>query len=187
MLIEYLHQLGKVGQGACQAVDFVDQDNVNAPCPDICQELFERRPFHRATGKPAVSIERGNKPPTFMCLTFDIGFGCLSLRIYGIEILFQPGIIRHPGVDRAAQDFRRNHLFAGFGEAEESSAVPVGAGNRTRDCAQAEIGLLILEQPFGRGENAMLHPVMLADKDGTGFELTFFPRKFRHRRVRRLA
>jgi hypothetical protein len=41
VLIEQLNKLGKVGQGPCQAVDLVDDDDVDLASPDILQKPLQ--------------------------------------------------------------------------------------------------------------------------------------------------
>jgi len=48
MSIEKLDELGEIGQGSGQAVDLVDDDDVDPALLDVGEQLLERRPLHGA-------------------------------------------------------------------------------------------------------------------------------------------
>jgi len=50
MGIEQLHQLGEVGQRPRQAVDLIDDDDINLPAADIVQQLLKVRAVGGPTG-----------------------------------------------------------------------------------------------------------------------------------------
>jgi hypothetical protein len=55
--VEHLDDLGEVGERAGQAVDLVDDDDVDAPGFDIGSSRLQRRALHRAAGEAAIVIE----------------------------------------------------------------------------------------------------------------------------------
>jgi hypothetical protein len=56
MLVEQLHELGKVRQRAGQAVDLVDDDHVHLAGPHILQEPLQGRPVGVATREAPVLV-----------------------------------------------------------------------------------------------------------------------------------
>ena len=77
--VEQVDQPGKVGQRASEAIDLVDDDDVDQPGGDICQQGLEGGSLQTAAGEAAVVIEGWYKRPAFMRLAFDIGFTSLTL------------------------------------------------------------------------------------------------------------
>ena len=43
MSVEQLNQFGKVGQGPRQAVDFIDDNDIDLVCPDVIEQLLKGR------------------------------------------------------------------------------------------------------------------------------------------------
>ena len=43
MSVEQFNQLGKVGQRTCQAVDLIDDNDIDLACPDILEQLLKGR------------------------------------------------------------------------------------------------------------------------------------------------
>ena len=72
MRIEQLDQLGKVGQRAGQAIDLVDDDDIDLAGADIVQQTLEGRALGIATGEAAIVIFGPNQRPASMRLTPDI-------------------------------------------------------------------------------------------------------------------
>ncbi len=81
MVIEQLDQLGEVRQRSRQAVDFVDNDDIDLPGPDIIQELLEVWPVGGPTGVPAIVVAGSDQGPSGMGLALDIGRGGIVLRV----------------------------------------------------------------------------------------------------------
>ena len=73
MLIEQLDQLGKVSQRARQAVDLVDDDDVDLSGSQILQQPLQRRAVGIAAGEAAIVIFGPDQRPAGMRLTPDIG------------------------------------------------------------------------------------------------------------------
>jgi hypothetical protein len=105
--VEQLHQLGEVRQGTGQAVDFIDDDNIDPAVADVGQQSLECGALGRATGVAAVIVAGADQGPAVMGLAADIGLRCLVLGIEGIELLIESGLGRDPGVDRTADSFGR--------------------------------------------------------------------------------
>jgi hypothetical protein len=79
--IEQLHQLGEVRQRSRQAVDLVDDNDVDLAGADIVQEPLQVRALDRPTGIPAVVISGPDQRPAGMGLAFDVSGGRLILGI----------------------------------------------------------------------------------------------------------
>jgi hypothetical protein len=63
MPVEQLHQLGEIGQRAGQAVDLVDDDDVDLAVADIVQQPLQRRPVQGGAGQAAIVIPGPDQPP----------------------------------------------------------------------------------------------------------------------------
>ena len=55
MRIEQFDQLGEVGKRARQAIDFVDDDDINLARSDIGEKLLQRRAFRNPPERPLSS------------------------------------------------------------------------------------------------------------------------------------
>ncbi len=105
VLVEQFDQLGKVGQRAGQAIDLVDDDDVDLAGSDIVQQPLQGRAVGVAAGEAAIVIFGPDQGPAGMGLASDIGLRRIVLGIEGVEVLLQPLIGRDPGIDRAANLF----------------------------------------------------------------------------------
>ena len=56
MIVEQLEELGEVGERAGEAIDFVDDDDVDAPRGDIVQQPFQGRALHAAAGEAPIIV-----------------------------------------------------------------------------------------------------------------------------------
>ena len=90
VLIEQFDQLGEVGQRAGQAVDLVDDDDVDLAGPDILQQSLQGRAVGVAAGEAAIVIFGSDQRPAGMGLASDIGLGGIVLGIERVEVLLQP-------------------------------------------------------------------------------------------------
>ena len=106
VLVEQLDQLGEVRQRAGQAVDLVDDDDVDLSGSHILEQPLQRRAVGVATGEAAIVIFGPDERPAGMRLAADIGLRGIILGVEGVEVLFQPLVGGDPGVDRAANLFR---------------------------------------------------------------------------------
>ena len=96
MRIEQLDQFGEVGQGPCQAIDLIDDDDVDPPGPDVVQQLLKVGSVGGPTGVPAIVIAGPDQGPSGVGLAFDIGGGSIVLRIQRVELLVEPVLRRDP-------------------------------------------------------------------------------------------
>ena len=101
--IEALNHPGEVGEGAGQAVDFVDHDHLDLTGIDVVQEPGEGGALHGAAGIPPIIVVGRDELPAFVLLTLYEGFAGLALRIEGIEALVEALVGGLAGVDGAAQ------------------------------------------------------------------------------------
>ena len=103
MLVEQLHQLGEIGQRAGQAVDLVDDDDVDLAVADIVQQPLQRRPVQGGAGQAAIVIPGPDQPPALVGLTLDIGLAGLPLGIEGVEFQVEIMLGGFARVDGAAE------------------------------------------------------------------------------------
>src|SRR5215216_5923978 len=106
MLVEQLDELGKVSQRAAQAVDLVDDNDVDLLGPHIFQQSLQGRAVGIAAREAAVVVFGSYQRPAGMGLAADIGLRRIILSIERVEVLLQSLVGRNAGIDRAANDFR---------------------------------------------------------------------------------
>ena len=110
--VKDLDQLGKIHQRARQAVDLVNDDDIDQPVFDISQQPFQAGTLQRAAGYATVIILIADQHPALGALAGDVSLAGLPLGVQAVELLLQPFFGGFPGVDGAAQ-FSDN----GFGHA----------------------------------------------------------------------
>ena len=66
MLVEELDELGEVGKGAGEAVDLVDDHDVDSFHPDLIEEVLEGWTVQGGAGEPAIIEMRGDELPALM-------------------------------------------------------------------------------------------------------------------------
>src|SRR5271154_3307139 len=84
-----------------QAVDLVDDNNVELSRADIVKQSLQVGTVGGPTGVSAIIISRSNQGPAGMGLTFDISRGRFVLGIQRIELLVESVFGGDAGVDRA--------------------------------------------------------------------------------------
>src|SRR3546814_5038495 len=84
-----------------QAVDLVDDDDVDQPGLDVFKQGFQPRPFERSAGIPAVVVTFAHANPALSALAGDIGLAGLALGIEAVELHVQPFFAGFAGVDGA--------------------------------------------------------------------------------------
>ena len=89
MGIEQFDQLGKIGQGARQAIDLVDDNDIDPVGSDVIEELLQGWAVGGSARETAIVISRANQCPTGMSLTADIGLRRIILGIERVEILLE--------------------------------------------------------------------------------------------------
>jgi hypothetical protein len=102
MGIEQFDQLGKIGQGAGQTIDLVDDNDIDATGANVSEKLLQGRTVSGSAGEAAVVIAGPNQCPTGMGLTADIGLCRIILGIKRVEVLIEARVGRDPGIDGAA-------------------------------------------------------------------------------------
>jgi hypothetical protein len=108
--IEQFNQLGEVRQRPRQAVDLVDNDDVDLPGPDIIQQPLQVGTVGGPAGVPAIVIAGSDQGPAGMGLALDIGRGGVVLRIQRVEFLIEPVLGGDPRIDRTADRLDRGRL-----------------------------------------------------------------------------
>src|ERR1700751_2002591 len=73
--------LAKIGEGAGQPIDLVDDHDIDPPCRDVGEQPLQSRPTHRRAGEPAVIITRAQAHPAFVALAGDEGLASRALRL----------------------------------------------------------------------------------------------------------
>ena len=101
-MIEPLHQLGEVGERACQAIHLVNDDAVHPAGIDVGQKPLDRRTLQRPARDPAVVVAILKEHPALVLLAGDIGGAGFILRVERVELLIEAFLRRLPRVDRAA-------------------------------------------------------------------------------------
>jgi hypothetical protein len=84
--IEDLDQPGEIHQGTAEAVDLVNDHNVDALCLDVGQQPLECRALQRRARNAAIIVAIMDKQPAFGFLAGDVGLAGLALRIKRIEL-----------------------------------------------------------------------------------------------------
>jgi hypothetical protein len=107
--VEDLDDLGKVGERAGEPVDLVDDDDVDPPRLDLCEQLLQSGPIHCGAGEPAIVITIRQAHPAVVPLALDEGLTSFALRLQRIELLFEPLLGRLAGVDRATDCSASSH------------------------------------------------------------------------------
>jgi hypothetical protein len=75
MGVEQLDQLGKIRQRPREAVDLVDDDDINPPGADIVQQPLKVRSVRGPAGVTAIVIAGPDQGPAGMGLALDISGG----------------------------------------------------------------------------------------------------------------
>ena len=102
--VEEFDQFGEIGERPREAIDLIDDDDVELIQSDGVEKLLQGWTFQTAAGKAAVVIVIANERPALARLTLDIGCASLALRVERIEVLLKPMIGRHARVDRTAAE-----------------------------------------------------------------------------------
>src|SRR5258706_2388814 len=121
MRIEQLDQFGEVGKGLCQAIDLIDDDDVDPPGPDVVQQLLKVGTVSGPARVPAIIIAGPDQGPAGMGLTLYIGRGRIILGIQRVELLIESMIGGDPGIDGAADRPDRRSLHGRASTADRSS------------------------------------------------------------------
>ena len=81
MGIEQFDQLGEIGQGAGQAIDLVDDNDIDPVGSNVIEQLLQGRAVGGSAREAAIVISRTNQCPAGMGLTADIGLRRIILGI----------------------------------------------------------------------------------------------------------
>src|SRR5690606_4097426 len=79
--IKPFDDLGEVGKAAGQAIDLVDNDNIDLPRIDISKQGLDTGPLQVAAREPAVVIAVRDQRPAFMALAEYVSLAGLALGI----------------------------------------------------------------------------------------------------------
>ena len=169
--VEHLDQLGEIHQRAAEAVDLVDDDDVDAAGLDVGEQPLQRRALQRAAGEAAVVVAVGHQHPAFGLLAGDVGLAGLALGVEAVELHVEAFLAGLAGVDRAAElaDDRLLHARRSpVLQAEEDPAVPARAGDGAGDGRERSVGpALVLVVVVAHG-HAVLDALPFADQPRAG-------------------
>ena len=99
--VKQLHELGEVGERPGQAIDLVDDHNVDPALSDVSEQLLQAGSVQAAAGEAAVVVMISDQSPSFVGLALDVGLRGLPLSMKRVELLFEPIVSRDASVDRA--------------------------------------------------------------------------------------
>ena len=97
MGIEQFDQLGEISQGARQAIDLVDDNDIDPVGSNVIEQPLEGRAVGGSAREAAIVISGANQCPTGMRLAADIGLRGIILRIKRVEVLIEAGTRSRPG------------------------------------------------------------------------------------------
>jgi hypothetical protein len=112
MGIEELDQLGEVRKRSGQAVDFVDDNDLDFAGSHIVKQALQSGPLSIAARKSSIVVFSPYERPTGMGLAAYVGVAGVVLRVERVEVLLQSLIGRDPGIDCATHMLRRSGLHA---------------------------------------------------------------------------
>ena len=104
MGIQHIDDLGEIGERPGQAVDLVNDNDLNLASLDIGEEPLQGRALYRAAREASVVVHFGARDPSGVTLARDVGLTCFALRVERVELLLEPIVGRLAGVDRAAEN-----------------------------------------------------------------------------------
>ena len=101
--IEDLDHACEVGQGPGQAVNLVDDDDVDLAGLDVAEKPLERRALHGCAGEAAIVVAGRDRSPTFTGLALHIRRAGFALRIEGVERLLKAFLAALPRIEGAVE------------------------------------------------------------------------------------
>ena len=129
MCVEKFDQFREVGQRTGEAVDLVDDDDVDLPGSHVIQKRLKGRPDEGAAREGSVIEVTGNERPALMGLALDIGLAGFPLGVEGVEGEIEVMIGGLACVDGAAHRLHNGWLhfvplmeaFDGRGRSDDSA------------------------------------------------------------------
>ncbi|MDO6962315.1 hypothetical protein [Rhizobium alvei] len=103
MAVEDIDEFGEVHLRSGQAVDLVDDDDVDPPFADMLEQALDGRPLQRAAGDAAIVVEIRDQTLSEARLRGDEGGAGFALGVERVKTLIKPLLARFAGVDGAAQ------------------------------------------------------------------------------------
>ena len=98
--VEEFDQFGEVGERPCEAIDLIDDDDVELIHSNGVEQLLQGRTLETAAREAAIVIMTSDQRPALTGLALDVGFTRFPLGVERVEILFEPMIGRDARVDR---------------------------------------------------------------------------------------
>ena len=87
--LEPFDELRKVGEGTGQPVDLVDHDLLDETGIDVGEQALQARALQGSSREPRVLVDGWQQHPALRFLARDIRGAGFSLRIEGVELLFE--------------------------------------------------------------------------------------------------
>ena len=174
MTVEQFDELGKVSERARQAIDLVDDYDVDLSRLNVSQQTLESWSIGRTAGEAAVIVAIADQGPGRMDLASNVGFRSFVLGVERVEVLVESQFRGDAGVDRTTNGLRwvqssSSDFFGWFvTEAEEPRAIPVCAGDREGNFRQTWINFIIPRKSSGQHHDPMRLTGPFADQHGTG-------------------
>ena len=169
--VEELDQFGEVGERTGQAVDLVDDDDVELIQPNGVEKPLQSRTLETAAGEAAIVVVIANQRPALARLALDIGFAGFPLSVERVEVLFEPVIGRDARVDRAAADLVGLASALRSGRARLMARSP---SQRDRQRSVAELDSACLARiPKKRGPFQRVPVIAWATFDKLGYVAPF--------------
>ena len=103
--LKQFNQLGEIGKRSGQAVDFVNNHDIDLARLNVGEQRLKGRAFEGAAGEAAIVMAGLDQSPSFVGLALDVGFCGLTLGIKRVEILFKAMLGGLARVDGAAENF----------------------------------------------------------------------------------
>src|SRR5262249_28687843 len=128
VLVEDLHDAGKIEEGATEAVDFVDEYDIDLAGDNVLQESLQRGPVQVAAAKAAVIVALGQTDPALVLLAGKVRLCGFPLCIERVEFLLQAFLGGLAGVHGTAHGLGgRNAVVERIHE-----ATPLGTRRKKR-------------------------------------------------------
>src|SRR5690606_20263081 len=102
LLLEAREQLREVEERAAEAVDLVDDHDVDLARVDVGEQALERGALDVRAGEAAVVVALGQRLPALAPHRPDVELRGLALRVEGVEVGLEPLARRLAGVDGAS-------------------------------------------------------------------------------------
>ena len=135
MGVKQLHELGEVGERPGQAIDLVDDHNVDPALSDVSEQLLQAGSVQAAAGEAAVVVMISDQSPSFVGLALDVGLRGLPLSMKRVELLTWgvSGQAHHAAVPRTTSASVTHCEVLSLAPAAGASPAKRGEAQRSRE------------------------------------------------------